>query len=363
MRLHIFNPEHDIALAHGSPYFTAPKAGRWLRRDCGFLPLLWADESDAVLVDDVGLAREAASYTFNGITGGVEAVAKGRLVARSELAHLPITDVCPWGWDAALAHELRHAGVGEKALLSAEHLNAIRQLSHRRTAARLLPETVQVDSGKLIGNALIVTSMEELAKALLKQGGAMLKAPWSSSGRGLRRVGSKLDETQRGWVQRVLQQQGALMMEPIYNKVVDFGMEFFFAGQEVAYRGLSIFSTAKGAYTGNALVTEQEKVAMLAHYVDEGLLTCVREAVGNRLQTILSDQYQGPLGVDMMVVDTDSGVRLHPMVEINLRRTMGHVAIDLAERLAPFRGRMHIDYSEGRYRLHVEKENRNNQET
>ena len=28
LRLHIFNPEHDIALAHGSPLFTSPRAGR-----------------------------------------------------------------------------------------------------------------------------------------------------------------------------------------------------------------------------------------------------------------------------------------------------------------------------------------------
>lgn len=42
MKLHVFNPEHDIALAHDDQYFTAPKVARMLREGCGFLPALWA---------------------------------------------------------------------------------------------------------------------------------------------------------------------------------------------------------------------------------------------------------------------------------------------------------------------------------
>ena len=52
------NPEHDIALASNLANFTAPHAGRQLRSDLGFLPVLWADESDAVLVDNVEVATK-----------------------------------------------------------------------------------------------------------------------------------------------------------------------------------------------------------------------------------------------------------------------------------------------------------------
>ena len=34
----LFNPEHEIALASNLMNFTAPKAGRMLRADLGFLP-------------------------------------------------------------------------------------------------------------------------------------------------------------------------------------------------------------------------------------------------------------------------------------------------------------------------------------
>lgn len=62
MRLHIFNPEHDIALAANLKRFTAPHAGRQMRADLGFLPALWADEGDFVLVDDVAAALESVRH-------------------------------------------------------------------------------------------------------------------------------------------------------------------------------------------------------------------------------------------------------------------------------------------------------------
>ena len=46
MTLHVFNPEHDIALAYDNKYFTAPHAGRQLRNDLDYLPVLWAAEGE-----------------------------------------------------------------------------------------------------------------------------------------------------------------------------------------------------------------------------------------------------------------------------------------------------------------------------
>ena len=52
MTLHIFNPEHDIALAANLANFTAPHAGRQLRADLDFLPALWAQKGDKILVEN-----------------------------------------------------------------------------------------------------------------------------------------------------------------------------------------------------------------------------------------------------------------------------------------------------------------------
>lgn len=68
--------------------------------------------------------------------------------------------------------------------------------------------------------------------------------------------------------------------------------------------------------------------------------TEIREK-GNNLASIISRQrlmlenyvaqyYEGPLGIDMMV--TEEG-NIHPCVEINIRNTMGRVAVDIQNRI------------------------------
>ena len=59
MTIRIFNPEHDIALASNMERFTAPHAGRQLRSDLCYLPALWSDEGDVVIVDDIDFAESA----------------------------------------------------------------------------------------------------------------------------------------------------------------------------------------------------------------------------------------------------------------------------------------------------------------
>lgn len=186
----------------------------------------------------------------------------------------------------------------------------------------------------------------------------VLKEPWSSSGRGVRYV-ECLTDALRNWARNVIQRQGCLMVEPYYNKVLDFGMEFLADADGITYRGLSVFSTANGFYTGNLLAAEEEKrkqiIAACPSWnasLTEGLLASSASTICHLLKPHLTGIYNGPLGVDMMIVRTADGLRLHPMVEINLRRTMGHVAIDLYER--GHRGRMAIDCQDGHYTLRME---------
>ena len=53
MKLLVFNPEHDLALAANLSNFTAPHAGRQLRTDLGYIPAIWAAADDRVLVENV----------------------------------------------------------------------------------------------------------------------------------------------------------------------------------------------------------------------------------------------------------------------------------------------------------------------
>ena len=361
MTLHIFNPEHDIALAANLANFTAPHAGRQLRADLDFLPAIWARKGDRVLVENPEHAAKQWKRLFSRLVPNKE---NSCCCSENEL-FLPwgavvskgTTGVEPWGWDIALKAALKRKGITESLMPSDASLEHIRQLSHRRTSASLLP-LLQMEG--TIGEAYECTTEAQVEALMQRYDMVVIKAPWSSSGRGVRFLdgrcmmedGRCMMENGR-WLSNIIQRQGSVMVEPFYRKVKDFGMEFTVSDGTIRYEGLSLFHTHHGAYTGNIIAAESVKRQALSRYVSLDLLDRVRELVITHLDL---SGYEGPFGIDMMIV---KGGLLHPCVEINLRRTMGHVALALERLIHPDeddsedRRIMRIDYDGSHYKLRV----------
>ena len=355
MKLHIFNPEHDLALAANQSNYTAPHAGRQLRKDLAFIPALWADEGDLVLVDDIDDAYDKVRLLGDLYINKVEFITPLQL-AEVFRKTMEVDSVHPWGWDRAIVSQLKHLGCPEIMLPTPENLEQIRTLSGRRWAAAHLQQ-----------NVLYVDNVDDLQKAVSDKGQAVVKAPWSSSGRGVRYVSSSktleqasfaqassCDDATLRWAANVIKQQGGVTVEPYYNKVKDFGMEFEMKDGKVEYRGLSLFQTVKGAYTGNILATEEEKVDMLAHLVNPKELAAIRQHIVEVMTPTLRNIYHGPFGIDMMICsDGDQRPFVNPCIELNLRRTMGHVALSLGVSDKASRHLMRIDFDGNRYRMNV----------
>ena len=380
MTLFVFNPEHDLALASGLSNFTAPHAGRRLRADLGYLPALWAGEDDCVLVEHVDQARRAYGRLRARVGGS-----PCRFVDKSQLPHLPIDRVSPWGWDLALRAALIRYGVPAEACPSESDIASIRDLSHRRLAAEVLsslvphscvPSVASVlrPSASFLEKSVEATSVDIVEAYLLHHPRLVLKAPWSSSGRGVRFIDGELSDYHRGWLRNIIAQQGSVMVEPLYPKVKDFGMEFeALPDGTIRYLGLSLFDTRNGAYTGNIIASEEDKLDMINRYVPVSSIVDVREKLISALSDVFtshassqsSHPYTGPFGVDMMILSRPDGqgFSIHPCVEINLRRTMGHVAIDMANAFTfspfhlstfPLPRVMQITLSD-KYRIHIRR--------
>ena len=133
---------------------------------------------------------------------------------------------------------------------------------------------------------------------------------------------------------------------------------------------MSLFDTIKNAYSGNILCPEDKKEEMMAQYVSPERLLQIRQHIIDVMEPALKGNYSGPFGVDMMiyakdmnalnqVISTDmpSDFGVNECIEVNLRRTMGHVAIDLANYLqqtsAEFNNIMRVDFDGNRYHLRV----------
>ena len=349
MTLHVFNPEHDIALAYDNKYFTAPHAGRQLRNDLDYLPVLWAEEDDYVLVENVSSAQQHA-LRLQRYGKQVQFIDKNDVERLSE----QIDYVMPWGWDSSVKFHLGQLGVKESVLPEDKTLVDIRQLSNRQFSSAVLRDVQkELSNPILLGKATYIDSIVELESVLQRIGKAVIKAPWSSSGRGVRYVDSVLDAALANWSKNVIKTQGGIMIEPYYNKVKDFGVEFYSDAEGVHSVGLSVFHTLNGTYIGNSLADEVEKQSTLSTYISNELLNKVITTLEQLLTTRLKGIYSGPLGVDMMIVTSKNGFMLHPVVEINLRRTMGHVALALSACEELHNRMMRIDYDGSHYHLHI----------
>ena len=348
MILHIFNPEHDLALASNLSNFTAPHAGRQLRQDLGWLPALWAGEDDYILVESVKNAQRSYGRLRMRIGRG-----QRHFVDKTQLRSLDINEVRPWGWNLALRSSLLRYGV--KAVHSEDYIAGVRELSHRRHAVSLL-NSLQLPG--TIGQSCETDCMADILEYIRQYGTIVVKAPWSSSGRGVRFFNDTLNESQERWIRHVIDQQGSVVVEPYYHKVKDFGMEFESDGQGcVRYLGLSLFLTKNGAYKGNVLMPEEMKTELLSRYLSVELLHEIQNKICNELSVLYKNKYKGPFGVDMMIVaqPNDGGFLLHPCVEINLRRTMGHVALAFPSFTDGYSRVMQIVLTD-KYRMQVRKQ-------
>ena len=220
MTLHIFNPDHDLVLAAGSDHFTPPKAARDLYADLGFLPALWAKEGDFVLVAEMESARERLRH-IKGRGKGVELV--DRETMKQTLANGTINSkelsIAPWGWDRNVKELLMGVGVSEAILPAMEWLEDVRNISSRQWVSdNLLPTLVsQLNSlhpARFVGASFVVKSMAELRALLQTHGQVVVKAPWSSSGRGIRYIDNTPDPSTEGWCGNMIEKQGCITLEP-----------------------------------------------------------------------------------------------------------------------------------------------------
>ncbi len=359
--LYFFNCDNDLALANFSPGFTPPGHIRVMMDELATLPLAWAEEDGVVDACVTSMIHEKSS---------------GAILLSS------LDEVRPWGWSPAACHRLRQMGVPECLLPSPSELLEIRHLSSRERAVEFLAR-MREDGVCADFQSVFCRDEAQVEEALCRWPRTILKAPWSGSGKGLRYGQGGREDTLMGWCRRVISQQGGVVVEPLYEKRHDLAMEFWSDGQGcVTYQGLSLFEThANGAYSGNLLMPEDEKQAWLDQFVPKEQSLAVRQWLEHRLSSLVGTAYRGYLGVDMMLtappipegekfcqkegnkrstlvgeiqkvddkrsilVDEAQKAVLHPMVEVNLRMTMGMVSI-LLQRRQPegFHGVFHLDY-------------------
>lgn len=323
VRLHIFNPEHDMALAYNKPEITLPHNIQEFKMNLGYIPALWAEDGDCILVDDIQFAVKALKRTGRPHSDIL-------FLEKEDLKDGHFTEILPWGWDINIHSTLRTSGINEKVLPTKHILFTIRELSNRKQTKYLLKYLHKYINNDICGESFHIDNTSDFKYISKDFENIVVKAPWSSSGRGIRYISPKnICKSTEGWVENIIAKQGGIMIEPYYNKVKDFAMEFFSDGNgQINYCGLSLFETDKGSYIGNIIAKEEIKRKQIEKFISNNLLNKTISALKNYFSVLFSGTYKGPFGIDMMIVakNDNNGFLLHPCVEINLRETMGHLA-------------------------------------
>lgn len=301
--LHIYNPETEYALASGSPYYTLPESVRKLRMSKARLPEIYARPGDAILLMDGVDPQPDRSPAFPLLTPDM-AVNWSQFTAS------------PWGWNAQIAYFLNANCPGLQGIPSGERINGLRNLAHRRTTIGFL----KAYGSHGVTLPLELSDYDNAAAYYHEHPDIFLKAPWSSSGRGVMRTDDLKPLHVEPWMRGIIRSQGSVMVEPIYEKAIDCATEWTMHDGKAKFLGVSVFeASGRGKYHRNI------EADQLALWNIIGVLTPETiERQRHALQTVIGADYDGPIGIDMLV--TGAGT-LHPCVELNLRHTMGSILI------------------------------------
>ncbi|HEY5511646.1 MAG TPA: hypothetical protein VIK10_11530 [Prolixibacteraceae bacterium] len=394
--IYFFNPTCELAIANGSPYYTAPARLRQFESDLGYMPAWLGEEMDQVLI------QGAVDQSFNERMRALgfrlpEIMNLGEALSDELWLSRPKGRFYPWGWSPAVYYLLRNMlpNCSEAFRKSAvaywkpDH----KGLYSRLTALELLEtilknhsrdwlpdqadlpvvcsslESIHHEIDRFLGPSTgsgtecPSTSLRDrisLAPADLQSAGAMfpttipislqqsqfpssqfpkvvVKLPWSSSGRGLLLFPNpdspkKNDEVLSG----MLSQQGFVTVEPWHKKVTDLSYQFEILDGEVKYRGRTFLETdPKGRYVRNYLTEDIEIQQDVKVFMEEHQAEVVEMLTESLSQSKYTNLYEGWIGIDAIVYRNDKGVlKFHPMLEINGRFTMGAIALKIRNYLA-----------------------------
>ena len=323
-RLYNFNPEHDLALANGSAHFQAPESATAFADDLSLLPCWFAEEVASEVLSDQEFGDDLNVLGLD--------VATIPLFSKDKIEEFKVE---PWGWDLAVRKFFQNNGVSEKLLPSIEKIEEYKQLSHRRLTVDamnyLRSHSIYPDS--LPQTAVELKTLVEVNAFASKHPEVVFKAPWSGSGKGVFWSSGALTPSLSGWCKRVIEKQGSVMGEIAYNRVQDFAMEFKVGRGDVSFAGYSLFFTeGSGIYRGNYLWSNEDIEAELTKYVSVDYLHWIRDELVLFLRERVAKTYTGFVGVDMFVYEEQGTYRIDPVVEFNLRMTMGMVARTVYDR-------------------------------
>ena len=370
-RIFYFNPTCELAVANGSFSYMPPLLLQEMERDLAVLPFIFGSENDFVITE----TKPSDKYVEELNNLGFKVP---KFCTLSELEAIPedsFEAICPWGWSPAAHFKLKKlkAKCSEefKSNPSYNWQQTHQLLFERSTSLNILTDILNNNLQPWFINKSLtgvhVTSVYEIEKLMKEHQSLVLKAPLSSSGRGIQIIRSKtLNNSNKAWISGVMKQQNYLIAEPFLEKLADLSFQFRITeSAKIDYLGFTFFETnSNGQYKGTLINTSLADI-----FPDENLneleemIIKTAKIIGEELKSsVYTNLHRGFLGVDAMVFRNEKQIMIQPCIEINCRMNMGILTILLQNYIQrEAKGKFELFYGQkGNFEIFAKREQKIN---
>lgn len=268
-----------------------------------FLPLLFADSEDEVLVTDMPDSEYLSN--LEKIRGKLP-----KLVLDSQACELH-----SWGWSKSLQEWAKVRGL----IYNMPPWEIVKKVNSKEWSFQ--------NSPKLDGAALITSKIELEDWIKRNQKHSVLKSCFGLSGRG-NLLFNELNPKVLAFCEKEWAKKLPVIAEPWLERILDFSTQWLIGPDKIDYLGSTkMINSATGSYLGTMTGGEQliPEAYLTEHILKAKELLLMAQQIG----------YAGHVGIDAMIYKKGQEMLLQPIVEVNARMTMALVAIRMQQKIFP----------------------------
>ncbi|MFC0878505.1 hypothetical protein ACE01N_18065 [Saccharicrinis sp. FJH2] len=334
--IYYFNPTAEMAVANGIFSYQPPALLQSFERDMASVMLYFAGKSDVVLIHQH--PNESFLDKIRSIKPDLpEFMTMNQLIDSGR----KFDELVPWGWSPVVYKTLESVfpllkdNFKQSAFYTWDQ--QYKTYYSRMTSAKVL-EQICNESTRGVGEFAMLKATQcfrtsDVQYLLSENGKLVIKAPFSSSGRGLQMLRKHhLNNSNIAWINSILEKQEFVMAENLHHKIADLSFHFKLKNNmEPEYLGTVYFDTnSNGQFSGCFLDNHPEntinKITEL--FIENGGIKIMAAAIRKYFKN-----YEGFLGVDAMIIEQSGHLLLHPCVEINPRFTMGLLTLRIRKNI------------------------------
>lgn len=320
-RLHIANIDFEAELSLTDSSGSLEKA--WERQPLSlllqYLPLLYAQPAEFVAVTaypDIGFLQQLAAQSWR------QGEPLPALVLLTDRQPLSGYECISWGYSKRVLGWTQERQI---AYIMPSDWSLIQRVNSKAYSFQYTP----------LDQAALLWNISELQKWMHSfEGKKVVKSCFGLSGKG-NRIVETLSLDLISFCQKEWSQGRPVVAEPWLNRLFDFSTQWIITSEStIELIGSTVFETnSHGVYQGTLVGAE---ALLFGEYLP--FLAQHQQSVRKALQKMAREGYFGHVGVDALLYYEGGEVKLYPIVEINARKTMSWVMLELQRRW--FKGQM-----------------------